>query len=129
MEVIEIILEEGSASGYVVKTEEEQVENWFIRHKIDGTGFKKAFEGKTLAFLNNMYVEEDERGSGVGTDLLSQFIDTASLSGADAIVLICDDDESQAEGFNLRDWYEDWEFEVTELIEDNIDSPVMIKFL
>lgn len=129
MEVIEIVLEEGSASGYVVKTEEEQVENWFIRHKIDGTAFKKAFEGKTLAFLNNMYVEEDERGNGVGTDLLSQFIDTASLSGADAIVLICDDDESQAEGFNLRDWYEDWEFEVSDLIEGNNASPVMIKTL
>lgn len=129
VETIEIILEEGSASGYVVNAEEEQVENWFLRHKIDGSALKRAFKGKTLAFLNNMYVEEGGRGNGVGTDLLSQFIDAASLADAEAIILICDHEEDQADGFKLQDWYEDWEFEVTELIEDNIDSPVMIKFL
>lgn len=127
MRTIDISAEEGSISGYVVGSDEEQVINWFQKHKVDPRPFLQDRTETTLAFLDTMHVEEGYRNQGIGTDLLSRFIDEAVLEGAEQILLMCDKAESQDDGFDLQDWYEAWDFEVVECLKTPEEFPIMIR--
>jgi len=126
-EEIEIDQEEGSASGYMASTKDEQIGNimssWrncisspdevvsFIRSKFE-----------SFAILNNINVYEGHRGEGIGTELLDSFIDEAY--GSDIIILEADILESQDEGFNLQRWYEDNGFVTISHLDEM--SPIMV---
>jgi ribosomal protein S18 acetylase RimI-like enzyme len=90
----------GEVDG-VIHGNQERIKNWFDIGKIDGY---KGYENYSkVAFLNNLYVDEDERGYGVGTNLLDWFIEESIDLGADAIYLISD--ENNENSMNLTDWY------------------------
>jgi len=113
----EIMIEHdhGSAEGYVTDTNSEQFINWFNnRHKIYDQTMIDKFKDKykSVAFLNNMNVDEDSRGNGYGSEILEDFISDASMHYPDAIILIADTEESQNDGFDLVKFYEGYDFEI-----------------
>lgn len=63
----------------------------------------------SVGILKNIWVEEEERGSGVGTFLLDEFIDLAIEREMDVLYLIADTLESN--DFDLVSWYEKKGFE------------------
>ena len=98
----------GSAEGYCVNGNAEQIPNWLQgRHGIyDAIILEKLHRFSKLAFLNNLNVEESLRGNGIGSSLLDDFLSEAFDKGANAIVLLADEGESQVDGFDLVAWYE-----------------------
>lgn len=129
MHTIDISSDDGSIFGYVVGISEEQVQNWFLKHKLDPEQFTGINGAATLAFLDTMHVDEESRNEGNGSYLLGQFIAEANEAGAERIVLMCDKAESQNEGFDLQRWYEDWEFEIANFINTPEEFPIMIREL
>lgn len=127
MQTIDISNDDGSTFGYVVGINEEQVQNWFLKHKLDPKQFTKVCQANHVAFLDTMHVNEDSRNEGNGSFFLSEFITEANLAGAGMIVLMCDKAEAQNEGFDLQKWYEDWEFEVASFIDAPEEFPIMIR--
>ena len=59
-----------------------------------------------------MYVEDDFRNQGYGTQLVDMFIGESSVSGANAIIL--ESDEAESNDFDLTKWYESFGFEKLE---------------
>lgn len=123
--VVEISSEGGDVGGYVTSGSAEQVQNWLQnRHGIyDQNILTRLRSISILAFLNNINVEEDMRGQGVGNELLDEFLSRATFHHAAAIILIADTAESQTEGFDLIKWYEGRGFEI---ILDTDIGPLMI---
>lgn len=98
--------EDGTVSGYVVSSDAEQVVNWLHKHHINDSEIINNLRSyDKIAFLNNINVDEDSRGNGIGQDLLESFEEEALSQGVNAIVLIADIHEFQKEGFNLVEWY------------------------
>jgi ribosomal protein S18 acetylase RimI-like enzyme len=107
--MIEVSEESYSIDGYVTDTGAEQVDNWLnYRHHIDDSQLVEMLQTNftKIAFLNNINVEEDARGQGFGNEMMESFLDEASDYGAEAVLLIADTAEDQAEGFDLVHWYE-----------------------
>lgn len=103
----------GSIEGYAVRSSAEQIPNWLSEHTLqEETGILceaiKSLCGE-VAILKSLRVDEDSRGQGVGGSLLDEAINE---SYADVILLVADTFEIQAEGFDLRSWYEGRDFEV-----------------
>ena len=82
-----------------------------------------------VAIMKNAFVPEEDRGQGIGSQLVEDFISEAK--GAKSIILIADLGQSQAEGFNLVKWYEGYGFEqVGETGDDPVTGyPVMVKVM
>lgn len=122
---IEISADGGDVGGYITPGSAEQVQNWLQnRHGIYDQNILARLQSiPILAFLNNINVEEDKRGQGVGNELLDVFLSRATFLHAAAIVLIADTAESQAEGFDLIKWYEGRGFET---ILDTDIGPLMV---
>ena len=76
-----------------------------------------------VAIMKNAFVPEEDRGQGVGSQLVDDFMSQADYEGAKSIILIADLGQSQAEGFNLVDWYEEYDFEV---VGETGGNPVMV---
>ena len=74
-----------------------------------------------MGVLRNLYVDEDYRDQGHGNELLEEFMIEAAESGAEAVLLIADDAESNS--FNLIEWYEGYGFEI---ITKTGSGPLMI---
>lgn len=80
---------------------------------------EKQSSSESVGILKTLWVEEEERGSGVGTSLLDEFIDLAVEREMDVIYLVADTLESN--DFDLVSWYEEKGFErIT-----NGDCPLM----
>lgn len=109
---IEVHTENGSAFGYVVSTSESNILNYLSQHtdlaKQINNILAKRFD--RVALLRNMYVDEDARGCGEGSDLVMQFMSEAELHGAQMIMLVSDAEEEQLEGFDLVTFYEGFDF-------------------
>lgn len=115
--------EGGEAVGYATETSSEKVDNWINqRHKLNNNDFVKYLRDnyETIAFLNNMNVDESLRGQGHGSDLLDQFIEKAGNELAEAIVLFADTQEEQEEGFYLVSFYESYDFEIVKAYPDGV---------
>ena len=122
LETIEIEISESSISGYVVSTSAEQIPNWLDKYNYNQKWANYMRQYDKIAFLNNLWVDEDARGEGIGSDLLDSFIDEASNKGAQAIFLSSDSGEIQIDSFNLVKWYETWDFEV---LDNTSSDPLM----
>ena len=114
--------EGGSLEGYVVSTDKPNISNYLqsqgatpelINHIIQ--------KYKILGLIRNMHVDDDNRGQGIGNDLVSNAIDDAASDGADAIILVSDTDEDNP--VDLTKWYEGFGFEIIGIAGNN---PVMI---
>ena len=122
---IEFDFDDGSVQGYVVETSAEQVTNWLEKHGTNDSKVElKIKEFDKVAFLNNINVDEEARGQGIGQDLLESFESEAKASGADIVVLISDVNESQVIGFDLTLWYKKNGFEI---LSNTTSGPLMIK--
>ncbi|RYF05831.1 MAG: N-acetyltransferase, partial [Oxalobacteraceae bacterium] len=112
--------------GYIVATAAEQLDNWLsVRHRVALPEFAVEMRSRftTIAFLNNINVDEDARGQGLGNQMMSAFIDRAAEHGAEAIILAADLSEEQSAGFDLVQWYRGWGFEI---IPSSSSDPLMI---
>jgi GNAT superfamily N-acetyltransferase len=122
---IEISREGGSLSGYVVDASEPNIGNYLEQH----TNLAKMVThrlrayGERVALLRNMNVDEDQRGNGIGTQLISEFMEEADSVGATVYMLICDIHEGQAPGFDLKAWYESFGFVAAM---DTSEGPLML---
>tara|TARA_R100001443_G_C3357448_1_gene178265 strand:- start:47 stop:493 length:447 start_codon:yes stop_codon:yes gene_type:complete len=76
-----------------------------------------------VAIMKNAFVPEEDRGQGVGSQLVDDFMSEADYEGAKSIILIADLGQSQAEGFSLIDWYKEYRFEV---VGETGGNPVMV---
>lgn len=63
---------------------------------------------KTIGILENIHVHDSYQGQGIGTELMNLFMQ-ATLD-CEAIVLIADLKQNQKMGFNLTNWYEEYNF-------------------
>ena len=80
-----------------------------------------------VAIMKNAFVPEENRGQGVGNQLVEDFMSEADYEGAKSIILIADLGQSQAEGFSLVDWYnKGYGFEV---VGETGGYPVMVKVM
>lgn len=99
----------GSLEGYVVDTDQPQLENYLASQ---GASFELVDAIKhryhRIAIIRNMWVDEELRGGGIGTDLLEQAIGDAFAFGAEAVLLVADMAESNL--MPLDKWYEKWGF-------------------
>jgi GNAT superfamily N-acetyltransferase len=78
-----------------------------------------------IAILKNMFVEEEQRGKGIGNYLLNEFISKATSLNAKCILLESDTGEEQEKGFDLTKWYENKGF--TKITNGNY--PLMYKYI
>lgn len=125
MITIELTEDGGSLSGYVVDANEVNLENYLQDHTEHASQIMDLLRERqeTVALLRNLAVDEDCRGHGIGTTLLGRFFEEAETVGATAFLLISDENESQAEGFVLSEWYESFGYEHTL---PTISGPIMV---
>lgn len=99
----------GSIEGYVVDTDAVQIDNWVSKQRLPPkvADFIRKHHGR-VAFLNNLYVQEECRNRKIGAQLVYDFFDAATLSGAEAAYLIADTEEQNP--FDLIKWYKDFGF-------------------
>lgn len=99
----------GSLEGYVVDTDQPQLEN-YLTSQGAAPELIAALRSRynRIAIIRNMWVDEELRGGGIGTDLVGQAIGDAFSSGAEAIVLVADMAESNV--MPLDKWYESFGF-------------------
>lgn len=107
---ISVDIRGGSAMG-VIHTNRTNFENWLLSERVDdeARGFFAMFPDSRLlpvAIFKNMNVDEGLRGRGIGSKLMSEFLNQAS--DAKNVVLIADTGESNA--FDLEKWYGEWGF-------------------
>lgn len=117
--------EHGSLDGYVVDTSLPQLRNY-----LTGQGAEEAVVDRIassydrVGILRNLWVDEEHRGQGIGGFLMNAAIDAAFAHGAEAIILVSDSQEDNAQlGKSLDDWYRGWGFET---IGHAGNDPVMI---
>jgi len=107
--IISDVKEYGSYEG-IIHNDIEKVKNWFSNRKIDYKKYIEQIKFPT-AFLNNINVNEEFRGEGYGNSLYDSFEINCFENDAKCIVLESDIGESQNEGFDLKQWYESFDFE------------------
>jgi GNAT superfamily N-acetyltransferase len=101
-----------SISGYVVTKEYNNWHNFLnewcedyadllIKSIIDS-------EIENIYVLKNIFVDEDSRGCGIGTHLMNIFLEDVTCN--DIVLLAADLQEEQMQGFNLVQWYENFNF-------------------
>jgi GNAT superfamily N-acetyltransferase len=104
---------EAAIEGYVVTSDAEQVPNWLSEWlEPDAAALAAAWLGakcSRVAILKSLAVAEDHQGTGLGAQLLDGFINRAD---ADVILVICDDHQTQREGFDLGEFYGRRDFHV-----------------
>ncbi|HBT0444784.1 TPA: GNAT family N-acetyltransferase [Klebsiella pneumoniae] len=105
----------GSIEGYKVSSDREQIVNWFAKRFHQKPDLAKNIN---VAFLNNLYIDEDSRGEGKGTSLVSSFIE--ECFDCHFIFLECDNGEDNP--FSLSNWYESFGFEILY----NGENPIMV---
>jgi len=125
---IKIYNEYGEADGYVTRLDSEEFFNYLNNHLdeelvLEVKRYLAETNCKYFAVLKDLVVSSDERGKGHGTKLLKTFMAEAKRL---PIILICDNLNSQLEGFVLEDWYLSHDFEYTPF--KTISGPILIKF-
>lgn len=125
MKQIDLSLDGGSLFGYLVAAGQPNIRNYLAQHTdlADAVAERLRANGGLVALLRNMSVVEEERGNGIGTQLVSEFMAEADRAGASSYMLICDTQESQAPGFDLQAWYESFGFVAAM---DTGEGPLMV---
>lgn len=112
---IQLRVSGGSLEGYVVDAREPNIGNYLSQHT-HAAGLIQAElidRQERVALLRSLWVDEDRRGEGIGTSLVSDFLSAAEAAGATAFLLVCDAYEDQRPNFDLRVWYEQFGFAAT----------------
>lgn len=102
--------DDGSLEGYVVSSDKPNISNYLESQGATPDLIKNILSKyPVIGLIRNMYVDDDARGQGIGNDLVSDAIDAAASSGANAILLVSDTSEDNQ--FDLTKWYEGFGFE------------------
>ncbi len=114
--------EGGSLEGYVVDTDKPQLKNYLESQGAPEQLINNiASKFNRISIIKNMYIDDEYRGQGLGSNLLNNAIDSSYDKGAEAILLIADVHESNE--FSLVDWYRNYGFEI---IGDANGDPIML---
>ena len=120
---------EGATIDGVIHSNIDRLMNWANKEEVS----EEVIQNLELpvAIMKNAFVPEEDRGQGIGSQLVEDFISEADYEGAKSIILIADLGQSQAEGFSLVDWYKGYDFEVVgETGDDPVTGyPVMVKVM
>ena len=112
----------GSLEGYVVDTDKPQLKNYLESQGASEQLINNiASKFGRISIIKNMYIDDDSRGQGLGSNLLNNAIDDSHDRGAEAILLIADVHESNE--FSIVDWYKNYGFEI---IGDAGGDPIML---
>jgi hypothetical protein len=108
--VIDISKEFGSAEG-VIHKDINRLNNWLVKNRIDKYKINLSGLKLPVSILKNINVDEEQRNMGYGNILMEEFIEESCVNGAKSIILESDRTEHQLTGFNLDQWYLNWDFE------------------
>jgi len=116
---IDIEVNGGSISG-VVHNDIQRVLNWGEKERLDDEAMRVISSLSTpMAILKNMYVDEELRGQGLGSDLIQRFLEEVYDI---PVVLISEKGETNT--FDLASWYEGYGFEA---IGSSGGAPVLLR--
>lgn len=111
----------GTIEGYEVEASAEQLPNW-LANEIDNwqeLTDKIRSQTDTIAIAKNMYVDEEMRGQGHGSELFDTFMGSTEAP----IILLADTLDTQQSGFDLVSFYEERGFVS---IQDTSSGPLMV---
>lgn len=124
MKEIEVIKDDSNVYGYLTALDDVEgfvyLSAFFSEHQIESLKEwlnKQAIQD--FSVLRNLYVDENNRGQGMGKQLVTEFI---KHSQGFPVLLIASPDE---EDFNLQLWYEKLGFETIPFSCE--DGPLMLK--
>lgn len=100
--------EYGSVQG-VIHFDMNRVNNWLIKRQLLPDDYEEDIN-LPMAFLNNINVNEEDRGKNYGFEMFDDFEDWCVENRCHSIMLESDSGESQLEGFDLDSWYESLDF-------------------
>ena len=112
--VIHTTHDHGSIEGYV-SDQQEHMLNFLMNYMSENDALAtvkmltKEFDIKKFAIIHNVSVDEDFRNQGIGSNLITQFLDDAFIEETDVCLLMADKYESNE--VNLVQWYECFDFE------------------
>lgn len=114
----------GGVEGYVADVFNDNLEDYLENETQSATDLLEALgdEVGNVAVLKTLHVEEHARGQGQGAKLLDEFM--RNVGKADAIILVADTYEPQADGFDLTRFYKKHGFES---VADAWSGPVMVR--
>lgn len=116
-------IEVGSISGYVCSLSDNNWENYLnARNKCNHVTNLKQTNAEKIGIVGSMFVEDEFRNCGYGTELLNCAMDRMEFLEADIIILIADNLEDN--NFSLVEWYISKGFEVLDTEEKEL--PLMI---
>ena len=116
---IDIEVSGGSLSG-VIHNDIQRVLNWGEKERLDDEAIKAISSlSAPIAILKNMYVDEELRGQGLGSDLIQRFLEEVYDT---PVVLISEKGETNT--FDLAKWYEGYGFET---IGSSGGAPVLLR--
>ncbi|WP_005742620.1 GNAT family N-acetyltransferase [Pseudomonas amygdali] len=112
MHEIELTIGHGSISGYVIDAAEPNIKNYLMQHTNLGKSIagRLAQRNEVVALLRNLYVDLEHRGQGIGSELVSSFLQEAEQAGATSYILLSDSGEEQVNDLDLNAWYENFGF-------------------
>lgn len=112
MHEIELTIDNGNIFGYVVDASEPNIQNYLMQHTNLGKSIagRLAQRSEVVALLRNLHVDLEHRGQGIGSKLVSSFIQEAEHAGATCYLLLSDNDEEQINNLDLKVWYEKFGF-------------------
>lgn len=100
----------------------ENIKNWLELQKIpNAKKIKKILEKNVerVLILKSINIEEEYQGQGYGTEMLDEMLNETY---PDAIILLCDNENEQKNGFVLEKFYEGYEFKRV----NDLKSPLMV---
>jgi GNAT superfamily N-acetyltransferase len=116
---IDIEVNGGSISG-VIHNDIQRVLNWGEKERLDDEAMKIISSLSTpIAILKNMYVDEELRGQGLGSELIQRFLE--EVYDIPAILI---SEEGETNTFDLANWYEGYGFEA---IGSSGGAPVLLR--
>lgn len=119
---ISIHHEKGGMDAYVVDTSMENAENYLKSKGYSEASVAEIRKHKRVCIILGIRVDEEHRGEGIGTELLEEIIENASIYGSEIIILEADTSESN--DFDLVEWYEGYEFKTIE--RERANYPLML---
>ena len=116
----------GELTGYVTGPKEPQLRNYLQSQGVDENLINYLYNKYlSIAIIRNMYVDENSRGQGIGSDLVNDALNDAVLSGAEAALLVAGRHEGNL--YDLSKWYQDnFNFQV---IGDAGGDPILLREL
>lgn len=112
----------------VIHFDWEHLNNWLEKKEVTEDTIYKIQKLKNkfpIALLDNINVDEEERGKGYGNQGMSLFAEEASSEDSKTSLLIADLSEGQSKGFDLVAWYRSYGYRMIGRTFAN--DPVMFK--